>query len=161
MSIGHKANYIDLEPIRTKDPSIIMAENSKKKQALAKRMFASISQKQTNETMSLLDKVLRNAHEDLDGQDAFRRKDGRETILKLFAHLMPKETAPLVQINNNKQITNINGGVEMLSSLKEFMSIRTDKIKALENRTIKKKLSLNKEVKPKMPANLPINQGNQ
>lgn len=135
---------------------------SLKKQKLSNKLFAQLTKKQTGQTDSLMAKVLKNMHTDLDSFSPEMRKDGTQTFLKLFNHLMPKETGPLVQVNNNNLRIGGGQGVDMIETLTEFMKIRQKKIDAVEARQVE--VSSEPDVNEmseaiKLPANSPVNPG--
>ncbi len=135
------------------------ATNQSSKRALATRkLLAQITKKQPGKGAALIDKLLNNAHADLDSSEADERKTGSQTVLKLLDRVMPKETAPLVNINNNKLAFNGKSADEVLMKLGDFMDERTKRIKALEDREQDRELEIVAPPKKshKLPANSPL-----
>jgi len=135
------------------------ATNTSSKRALATRkLLAQITKKQPGKGAALIDKLLNNAHADLDSPEADERKTGSQTVLKLLDRVMPKETAPLVNINNNKLAFNGKSADDVLMKLGDFMDERTKRIKALEDREQNRELEITAPPKksPKLPANSPL-----
>ncbi len=135
------------------------ATNQSSKRALATRkLLAQITKKQPGKGAALIDKLLNNAHADLDSSEADERKTGSQTVLKLLDRVMPKETGPLVNINNNKLAFNGKSADEVLMKLGDFMDERTKRIKALEDREQDRELEIVAPPKksPKLPANSPL-----
>ena len=131
---------------------------TKKKQELSRKLFAQLTKKQAGAPCSVIDQVLKSATLDLDSDDIACRKHGTTVILKLFDHVMPKETGPLVNINNNKLAFNGKSADEVLMKLGDFMNERTKRIKALEDREQDRELEIVAPPKksPKLPANSPL-----
>ncbi len=135
------------------------ATNQSSKRALATRkLLAQITKKQPGKGAALIDKLLNNAHADLDSSEADERKTGSQTVLKLLDRVMPKETGPLVNINNNKLAFNGKSADEVLMKLGDFMDERTKRIKALEDREQDRELEIVAPPKKshKLPANSPL-----
>ena len=135
------------------------ATNQSSKRALATRkLLAQITKKQPGKGAALIDKLLNNAHADLDSSEADERKTGSQTVLKLLDRVMPKETAPLVNINNNKLAFNGKSADDVLMKLGDFMEERTKRIKALEDREQDRELEIVAPPKKshKLPANSPL-----
>jgi hypothetical protein len=135
------------------------ATNQSSKRALATRkLLAQITKKQPGKGAALIDKLLNNAHADLDSSEADERKTGSQTVLKLLDRVMPKETGPLVNINNNKLAFNGKSADDVLMKLGDFMDERTKRIKALEDREQDRELEITAPPKksPKLPANSPL-----
>ena len=131
---------------------------TKKKAELSRKLFAQLSKKQAGYEYSIVDKVLNNIHTGLDSIEVDERKLATTTFLKLFDHIMPKETAPLVNINNNKLAFNGKSADDVLMKLGDFMDERTKRIKALEDREQDRELEIVAPPKksPKLPANSPL-----
>jgi len=107
---------------------------TQKRGAVSKKLLAQLTKKQPNYGAALLDKLLRNAHEDLDSPEIDARKSGANIVLKLLDKVIPKDTGPLVSINNNKLAFNGKSADDVLMKLGDFMEERTKRIKALEDR---------------------------
>jgi hypothetical protein len=131
---------------------------TKKKQELSRKLFAQLTKKQAGAPCSVIDQVLKSATLDLDSEDIACRKHGTTVILKLFDHIMPKETGPLVNINNNKLAFNGKSADDVLMKLGEFMADRQSKIEAIESREQNRELEIVAPPKksPKLPANSPL-----
>ena len=135
------------------------ATNTSSKRALATRkLLAQITKKQPGKGAALIDKLLNNAHADLDSIEADERKTGANTVLKLLDRVIPKETGPLVNINNNKLAFNGKSADDVLMKLGEFMADRQSKIEAIESREQNRELEIVAPPKksPKLPANSPL-----
>ena len=135
------------------------ATNTSSKRALATRkLLAQITKKQPGRGAALIDKLLNNAHADLDSIEADERKTGANTVLKLLDKVMPKESSPLVSINNNKLAFNGKSVNEVLMKLGDFMADRQSKIEAIESREQNRELEIVQPPKksPKLPANSPL-----
>tara|TARA_R100000687_G_C6372465_1_gene128671 strand:- start:193 stop:624 length:432 start_codon:yes stop_codon:yes gene_type:complete len=135
------------------------ATNTSSKRALATRkLLAQITKKQPGKGAALIDKLLNNAHADLDSIEADERKTGANTVLKLLDRVMPKESGPLVNINNNKLAFNGKSADDVLMKLGEFMADRQSKIEAIESREQNRELEIVQPPKksPKLPANSPL-----
>jgi len=136
------------------------ATNTSSKRALATRkLLAQITKKQPGKGAALIDKLLNNAHADLDSSEADERKTGSQTVLKLLDRVMPKETGPLVKLTqNNKLAFNGKSADDVLMKLGDFMDERTKRIKALEDREQDRELEITAPPKksPKLPANSPL-----
>ena len=135
------------------------ATNTSSKRALATRkLLAQITKKQPGRGAALIDKLLNNAHTDLDSIEADERKTGANTVLKLLDKVMPKESSPLVSINNNKLAFNGKSADEVLMKLGDFMADRQSKIEAIESREQNRELEIVQPPKksPKLPANSPL-----
>lgn len=137
-------------------------KDSKKKAAFSKKLFAQITNAQPGMTDSRMEAMLKNIDSDLACTDSFRRNNAANLLMKIYTHLVPKESAPLVQINNNTQINNkVDGNIVV--DLKDFLSGRAKKIEAIEQREDNRKLEIIKSNEPikkkdgKLPANSPIN----
>lgn len=132
---------------------------SLKKQKLSMKLFAQLTNKQTGKTDSLMGKVLRNCHADLDSAEPEDRKNGSAVFMKLLNQVMPKETGPLV-VNNNNNSKNLimgKGGEEILLTLTDFMKERSQKVSALEKRQEESIIEVQSEPeKKKLPANSPV-----
>ena len=131
---------------------------TKKKAELSRKLFAQLSKKQAGHEYSIVDKVLNNIHTGLDSIEVDERKLATTTFLKLFEHIMPKESSPLVSINNNKLAFNGKSADEVLMKLGEFMADRQSKIEAIESREQNRELEIVAPPKksPKLPANSPL-----
>jgi len=131
---------------------------TKKKQELSRKLFAQLTKKQAGAPCSVIDQVLKSATLDLDSEDIACRKHGTTVILKLFDHVMPKESAPLVNINNNKLSFNGKSVNDVLMKLGDFMADRQSKIEAIESREQNRELEIVQPPKksPKLPANSPL-----
>jgi len=131
---------------------------TKKKAELSRKLFAQLSKKQAGHEYSIVDKVLNNIHTGLDSIEVDERKLATTTFLKLFEHIMPKESSPLVNINNNKLAFNGKSADEVLMKLGEFMADRQSKIEAIESREQNRELEIVQPPKksPKLPANSPL-----
>jgi len=135
------------------------ATNQSSKRALATRkLLAQITKKQPGKGAALIDKLLNNAHADLDSPEADERKTGAQTVLKLLDRVMPKESGPLVNINNNKLAFNGKSADEVLTKLSDFMADRQNRIAALESKEDTRNLEIIAPPKKthKLPANSPI-----
>ncbi len=135
------------------------ATNTSSKRALATRkLLAQITKKQPGRGAALIDKLLNNAHADLDSIEADERKTGANTVLKLLDKVMPKESSPLVSINNNKLAFNGKSVNDVLMKLGDFMADRQSKIEAIESREQNRELEIVQPPKksPKLPANSPL-----
>ena len=122
-------------------------------------MRALLTQKQIGKSTTLLEKILEQAEKDIDGFELEERKFGVKTIMDFMPYIMRKDTAPLVQINNNTQNNQIGSDIP-LQKLVDFMAEREKKIEALEHREQTrqlKTLEASKKLTGKLPANLPIN----
>jgi hypothetical protein len=131
---------------------------TKKKAELSRKLFAQLSKKQAGYEYSIVDKVLNNIHTGLDSIEVDERKLATTTFLKLFDHIMPKESSPLVSINNNKLAFNGKSADEVLMKLGDFMADRQSKIEAIELREQNRELEIVQPPKksPKLPANSPL-----
>jgi len=131
---------------------------TKKKAELSRKLFAQLSKKQAGYEYSIVDKVLNNIHTGLDSIEVDERKLATTTFLKLFEHIMPKESSPLVSINNNKLAFNGKSADEVLMKLGDFMADRQSKIEAIESREQNRELEIVAPPKksPKLPANSPL-----
>ncbi len=131
---------------------------TKKKAELSRKLFAQLSKKQAGHEYSIVDKVLNNIHTGLDSIEVDERKLATTTFLKLFEHIMPKESSPLVSINNNKLAFNGKSADDVLMKLGEFMADRQSKIEAIEDREHNRELEIVAPPKksPKLPANSPL-----
>lgn len=131
---------------------------TKKKAELSRKLFAQLSKKQAGHEYSIVDKVLNNIHTGLDSIEVDERKLATTTFLKLFEHIMPKESSPLVSINNNKLAFNGKSADDVLMKLGEFMADRQSKIEAIESREQNRELEIVQPPKksPKLPANSPL-----
>jgi len=131
---------------------------TKKKAELSRKLFAQLSKKQAGYEYSIVDKVLNNIHTGLDSIEVDERKLATTTFLKLFEHIMPKESSPLVNINNNKLAFNGKSADDVLMKLGEFMANRQSKIEAIESREQNRELEIVQPPKksPKLPANSPL-----
>ena len=131
---------------------------TKKKQELSRKLFAQLTKKQAGAPCSVIDQVLKSATLDLDSEDIACRKHGTTVILKLFDHVMPKESSPLVSINNNKLAFNGKSVNDVLMKLGDFMADRQSKIEAIESREQNRELEIVQPPKksPKLPANSPL-----
>jgi len=134
------------------------ATNTSSKRALATRkLLAQITKKQPGRGAALIDKLLNNAHADLDSIEADERKTGANTVLKLLDKVMPKESSPLVSINNNKLAFNGKSVNDVLMKLGDFMADRQSKIEAIESREQNRELEIVQPPKKhKLPANSPL-----
>ena len=135
------------------------ATNTSSKRALATRkLLAQITKKQPGRGAALIDKLLNNAHADLDSIEADERKTGANTVLKLLDKVMPKESSPLVSINNNKLAFNGKSVNDVLMKLGDFMADRQTRIKQLEDRESGREVEIIAAPKkrPKLPANSPL-----
>lgn len=136
-------------------------KTSEKKEKYNRKIWAMLTNKQAGKSMAVIEKVFKNLHEDLDSDNDFRRNNASNLALKIYTHLAPKQSGPLVQINNNTQINNSKGG-DVILGLKEFLIERSKKTEAIEQREDNRKLEIKqKAVKtvtlPKLPANSPLN----
>ena len=131
---------------------------TKKKAELSRKLFAQLSKKQAGHEYSIVDKVLNNIHTGLDSIEVDERKLATTTFLKLFEHIMPKESSPLVNINNNKLAFNGKSADEVLMKIGDFMADRQSKIEAIESREQNRELEIVQPPKksPKLPANSPL-----
>ena len=131
---------------------------TKKKAELSRKLFAQLSKRQAGHEYSIVDKVLNNIHTGLDSIEVDERKLATTTFLKLFEHIMPKESSPLVSINNNKLDFNGKSADDVLMKLGEFMADRQSKIEAIEDREQNRELEIVAPPKksPKLPANSPL-----
>ena len=131
---------------------------TKKKAELSRKLFAQLSKMQAGHEYSIVDKVLNNIHTGLDSIEVDERKLATTTFLKLFEHIMPKESSPLVSINNNKLAFNGKSADDVLMKLGEFMADRQSKIEAIEDREQNRELEIVAPPKksPKLPANSPL-----
>ena len=134
------------------------ATNQSSKRALATRkLLAQITKKQPGKGAALIDKLLNNAHADLDSIEADERKTGANTVLKLLDRVMPKESGPLVNINNNKLSLNGKSADDVLMKLGDFMADRQTRIKQLEDRENSREVEIIAAPKKhKLPANSPL-----
>ena len=135
------------------------ATNTSSKRALATRkLLAQITKKQPGRGAALIDKLLNNTHADLDSIEADERKTGANTVLKLLDKVMPKESSPLVSINNNKLAFNGKSVNDVLMKLGDFMADRQSKIEAIESREQNRELEIVQPPKksPKLLANSPL-----
>ncbi len=130
---------------------------TKKKQELSRKLFAQLTKKQAGAPCSVIDQVLKSATLDLDSEDIACRKHGTTVILKLFDHVMPKESSPLVSINNNKLAFNGKSADDVLMKLGDFMADRQTRIKQLEDRESGREVEIIAAPKKhKLPANSPL-----
>jgi len=111
------------------------ATNTSSKRALATRkLLAQITKKQPGKGAALIDKLLNNAHADLDSIEADERKTGANTVLKLLDRV--------ININNNKLAFNGKSADDVLMKLGEFMADRQSKIEAIEDREHNRELEI-------------------
>lgn len=133
-----------------------------KKQKLNSKLFAQLTKKQVGQTDSLMAKVLKNMHDDLDSTDVFARRDGTAAFLKFYNHLMPKSAGTVVNLNQNNLRIGGKQGVDMIETLTDFMRMRAKKIEAVESRTVQvssePEVNQKKEIL-KLPANYPRAKG--
>lgn len=126
------------------------------KQDLNNKLFAQLTKKQTGQAFSLMDKVLKNMHKELDSEIPEMAKNGTTTFLKLYTHLMPSNSVATVNIKNSNLKIGGVAGVDILNTLADFMKDRVKKIDALESRNEVKVIQSEPEAK-RLPANSPVN----
>jgi len=108
---------------------------TKKKQEMARKLFAQIFIKQTGNNDSTMNKLLKNIYTDLDSTVFEEKKLATDTMIKIMPYVMPRESNGSqmnVQINNN------TGGVaspeNVTQTIDKYLMTRINAINQVKGR---------------------------
>ncbi len=109
---------------------------SHKKAAQTRKMFATVFNKQAGNSISTMDKLLKNIHADLDAPDFESKKLATDTMMKMLPYLLPRESngnQMNVQINNSGGGEGGTSGV--IDTIDKFLTKRIETIEEVKKRT--------------------------